>query len=58
MQDTSPRPRDEDELITEIREFSINEFYDLLVEGKLMLPSVQTGIMALKRLKLLELVQQ
>jgi hypothetical protein len=48
--DTNPKDRDLEELIIE-EDVSLDEFMDIVIRGEMMLPAVQTGIMAINWLK-------
>lgn len=56
--DSSPLPRDEEEYILIERDISLERMKELILKGEMMLPSVQTCLMALNFLKENNYLQQ
>ncbi|CAO3683760.1 unnamed protein product [Umbelopsis ramanniana] len=49
--DANPKPRDAEEYMEVVRDVSIDDFTQMVMRGEVMLPSVQTGWMAIEWLK-------
>lgn len=49
--DDNPKERDAEEYIEIVRDVSIDDFTQMVMRGEVMLPSVQTGWMAIEWLK-------
>ncbi|KAI3635267.1 hypothetical protein MIR68_006833 [Amoeboaphelidium protococcarum] len=56
--DDNPPALDHEEFIIQQKKISIDSLHQMTVEGKLMLPAVQTAYMALDKLRRLGLIQQ